>query len=985
MKKELRSVRARLACRFAVLVALLVFSLAAVQTLAQPLQLDPNSLSQLQQRGQNSGVSNTDQQLQSMTLQPAVPLAATNQPASRLEQIMSARGGVKLTQFGYDQLGTGRAVTIPMSGAVQDDYMLGPGDEIVISLRGQENSEFRVLVDRNGQVVLPRLSPVSAMGRSFGSFRQDIENAVRRAYVATNAFVSVGRVRQITVQVAGEVNNAGPRLVTGLSSAVDALVLSGGVKKTGSLRNIRIQRAGHDYTVDLYGLLTNRGSADIMRLADGDRIIVPPLGRIAAVAGLVRRPGIYELAPRQTSIAVRGLLDLAGGTEVRGRYRMAVLRIGTDGGSTMTPLAGEAGTVQDSEILSVQIGADRTSAQATLSGDTGLAGTYAVTTGTHLSEILKAPGALGTTPYTPFGLLVRRNPATMLRSLVAFTPMAVLAGREGMVLQGDDFVRVLSVDEARLLTFDVRTYQAGLAVQQNVIRNPLGQGQGDTSVAQLVSAQSGQTVEISDVASVPADVQRQQVLSLLSTPAPGSPLAQRQAEEARAQQRASQQASLAQELSNRNNNGIPLQAPTGPMTAPGMTQGQPSAFGSQPGLNPQAPASQISSNSDINDNFGTARNFTEQQVDDNRIASNREVQTFGQLARQLGVDPLVLMNFLVDNRVRLDGAVRGPGYYFAGPSATLSDVIEAAGGTANWADESGVELITTAVDRQSGRSVTRRQTLALHEGTLDKYVLRSHDEIHFNPVTTDVGAGSVTVQGEVRLAGSFPILRGEHLSDLLARAGGLTSTAYPAGTVFLRQSVAQKEHEGFLRAANEVQDQLVIAMTRVGNGKIDPGTFASMQVFVNELRNQRSVGRISIAADPSVLASNPALDPLLEPGDVIYVPQRPSTISVLGQVKQPGSYPYRPGESVASYIARAGGYAKTADSSETFLVLPDGSARQIERSWLSFSENNLPPGSAVVVPRDVTPLDLRQVIIDVSQVFSQFAVSIASVAVLAKQ
>ena len=159
-----------------------------------------------------------------------------------------------------------------------------------------------------------------------------------------------------------------------------------------------------------------------------------------------------------------------------------------------------------------------------------------------------------------------------------------------------------------------------------------------------------------------------------------------------------------------------------------------------------------------------------------------------------------------------------------------------------------------------------------------------------------------------------------------------------------------------------------------------------MQSFVTELRNQKALGRISIVADPSVLAANPALDPLLEPGDVIYIPQRPSTISVLGQVLQPGSYPYRPGESVGDYIARAGGYARIADESNTFVVLPDGSARRMERSWLRLgAADSLPPGSSVVVPRDVTPLDMRQTIIDVTTIFSQLAVSLASVAVLAKQ
>ena len=83
---------------------------------------------------------------------------------------MSARAGISLKQFGYDQLGVGRAVSISQIGAVQDDYVVGPGDEIVVSLRGQENAEYRAVVDRDARVVLPRMNPISVGGRTFGGF-----------------------------------------------------------------------------------------------------------------------------------------------------------------------------------------------------------------------------------------------------------------------------------------------------------------------------------------------------------------------------------------------------------------------------------------------------------------------------------------------------------------------------------------------------------------------------------------------------------------------------------------------------------------------------------------------------------------------------------------------------------------------------------------------------------------------------------------------
>jgi hypothetical protein len=79
----------------------------------------------------------------------------------------------------------------------------------------------------------------------------------------------------------------------------------------------------------------------------------------------------------------------------------------------------------------------------------------------------------------------------------------------------------------------------------------------------------------------------------------------------------------------------------------------------------------------------------------------------------------------------------------------------------------------------------------------------------------------------------------------------------------------------------------------------------------------------------------------------------------------------------------AGGYSPTSDSSNTFIVLPDGSARKIETSWLGFQASAaLPPGSAIVVPRDVTPIDTRQLILDITGIMSQLAVSVASLAVI---
>lgn len=993
-------------------VAMLPFFVAAFVLLphggsAQQIPgISADQLTQLQQARQNQGQSSSASQPavpQDVVIQPVLRENQVALPTSRLEQIMSSRANARLQQFGYEDLGRGRTVTIPQTGAIQDDYVLGPNDEVVVSLRGQENGEFRLTVDRNGQLVVPRLSPIAASGRTFGSVRQDIEAAVRRTYLATSAFVSVGRVRQISVLVSGEVNYPGQRLVTGLSSVVDALLLSGGVRKTGSLRNVRVQRSGHEYSVDLYSVLTSRGGSSSLRLADGDRILVPHLGATVAITGMVRQPGIFELAPGQSSMSVRALLSLAGGQEVRGRYRVSALRMMPDGQSQMTALPNESGSVRDSEILFVQLGADQTTGQATLSGGSGLAGQYPVAAGASLADVVRAPGALGSSPYTLFGIISRKNSRNLMRELLSFTPTAVLNGSENTTLQGDDIVRPISVNEAQLLTNAVCTYLANQQNAQEALRNPTAKDISDfgnqnnrTSANGNTGANNNGANNNNAMSDVRTDADNQHGNSYL-----GCSQNEGGARVFASQSQTGQINNIVQRpVVDQYGDLLPQYYVPQPLTvgqqnlnstpnAPSQYNGfaTPGSFNGQNGNGGQAdlpqPAPFAFPNDPNRSQNGDAAS-QEPMLLPGQVASNKEVTRFGDLARQLGVTELVLINFLIDHQVVLNGSVRGPGRYFVGPTVALPDLVLAAGGAINWADTSAVEVISTAVDTQAGRSATTRTSLSKASGTYASYIVRPQDVFRFNTVYTENDNGNVTVQGEVRYSGTFQIRRGEHLSELLLRAGGLTSSAYPYGTVFLRKSVANMEHESYLRAAKETEDQLIVAMTRVGSDKISPDTFSAMQGFITDLRSQKAVGRISVVADPSVLAAKPELDPLLEAGDIVYIPQRPSTISVLGQVRQPGSYPYQRQLNIGDYIARAGGYSPTAETSGAYLVLPDGSARKIERSWLSFDSDVLPPGSSIVVPRDVTPLDLRQVIIDTSQIFSQLAVSIASVAVISR-
>ena len=165
------------------------------------------------------------------TLTPAAqPVApAAPQAPSQLELLFSQRAGRTLKQVGYDAFGVGIPVSTSQIGALQDTYVLGVGDQINVVMRGHENVAYTVNVDRDGRIILPELPPIAAAGRTFGEVRSDISQRVARLMIGTQAFVSIGTVRQIAVLVTGQVASPGVRTLTGLNTPVDAILLSGGI------------------------------------------------------------------------------------------------------------------------------------------------------------------------------------------------------------------------------------------------------------------------------------------------------------------------------------------------------------------------------------------------------------------------------------------------------------------------------------------------------------------------------------------------------------------------------------------------------------------------------------------------------------------------------------------------------------------------------------------------------------------------------------
>jgi polysaccharide export outer membrane protein len=221
-------------------------------------------------------------------------------------------GQEALKPFGYDLFEGVPSTFAPVSGIqVPIDYIVGPGDIFRVQLYGNESSKYELPVERDGRINFPRLGPIFVSGMTFDVARQTIEERVAKQIIGTHVSVTMGDLRSIRVFVLGEAEKPGSYTVSGLSTMTNALFVSGGVKKIGSLRNIDLKRNGKLVTtLDLYDLLLHGDTSGDRQLMPGDVIFIPPIGNTASVDGAVRRPAIYELKHESTAEQV---IALAGG------------------------------------------------------------------------------------------------------------------------------------------------------------------------------------------------------------------------------------------------------------------------------------------------------------------------------------------------------------------------------------------------------------------------------------------------------------------------------------------------------------------------------------------------------------------------------------------------------------------------------------------------------------------------------------------------
>jgi protein involved in polysaccharide export with SLBB domain len=238
--------------------------------------------------------------------QSAMPQRANQQPA------WLGPFGVPLRQYGYSIFSTNISTFAPVDDVpVGPDYVLGPGDDLTINVWGMVDTTLYRTVDRSGQIALPKVGDLRLWGLTFSQADRLIREQFSRYFRGFQTSVTMGRLRTIRVHVVGEVCQPGVYTLSALSTVTHALFSAGGPTKLGSLREVRLLRNHYQVgALDLYDFLLRGDRTRDLRLESGDTVFVPTIGDVAAVAGEVKRPAIYEL---KGGLRVSDLIEMAGG------------------------------------------------------------------------------------------------------------------------------------------------------------------------------------------------------------------------------------------------------------------------------------------------------------------------------------------------------------------------------------------------------------------------------------------------------------------------------------------------------------------------------------------------------------------------------------------------------------------------------------------------------------------------------------------------
>ena len=333
-----------------------------------------------------------------------------------------------------------------------ENYKVGPGDEISISIWGFSEFSETLEVDARGYISPSSYGRIYVKGLTFKNMRSMLKKKFSNFFDMQNSEidVSLSYSKVITVNIVGEVYNPGSYIIPSINTAFNALIASNGPTQLGSVRNIYIKRNGQTVdSLDVYQFLFNPKKSNDIYLQDGDYLFVPPATCIVEISGAVNRPYTYESKVGET---VKDMIRYAGGfSSMAFRDIITLKRLDYNEIKVFDIHNSDAGDeiIKDGDELVVNKISNKISNVITIKGDIGVAGEYEFKQGENLLELLERSKCISQKTFLDKVYVIRLN-QDRTKTHLSINLKSILENpdvSDNIIMQEYDIVHVLSTDD----------------------------------------------------------------------------------------------------------------------------------------------------------------------------------------------------------------------------------------------------------------------------------------------------------------------------------------------------------------------------------------------------------------------------------------------------------------------------------------------------------------------------------------------------------
>lgn len=901
-----------------------------------------------------------------------------NQMISKVQE-SEELGGVsfkKLALFGESIFRNTVSTTSDQNIAVSDDYIIGPADRLELYLWGRITDSIQMTVQEDGSIFSQRFGKLQVGGKPLGEIKKIFKGLIE-GMEGVSGDIIVGSTRSVRVMVLGEVVDPGFYTVSSLSSVSTAIAKSGGVRRTANLRKIEIRRQDKMIAkLDLYDLAIYGRAFDNIYLQPNDVIFVPQSEKQVYVAGEVGREAIYELKDKEN---LEDVLKMAGGLNPTAYgNKIKVKRFIENKGVKIFDVsikdAGKFNLMDGDKIFVIPISSPEENI-VYLKGNVYFPGSYAIDGNTTVADIIGSTDNLRPNTATSYSYIKRYYGLGKNSEIISFNLEKALMDRGS-----SSNIKLKTGDEIHILKRNEIMPEKIVNVKGEVVNPGLYKVEDRLTLEDLLKKAGGLT-ENADNGSI--EVIRKTSRGFVTR------------------------------FLNYNENGGFGIISQDEVIVHSIYDVEPKKYVEILGEVKRPGKYLLTENLSASELIKKAGGLTDEAYPEdaillrlNRNDFSYELITFNLVDVLNSKQDLYLKDgdmlqinrweqFYPRETVKIFGAINKPGDYLYAKGMGLRDLIIMSGNVKDSAYADIVEITRMRVKDGEAKNEVHYVNLKSALSKEMDFPLQPYDSVRIREIKNFNLQESVTVSGEVNLPSEYTISDNETLLSILKRAGGISNRGFIKGLVLKRKSVKKIQAEQLRVLKERLQSTLIsVSSQEISNALSKEDIVAQRELqsnlenIIKRLENVEPEGRIVVEISSIEKLETSDYNLLLEEGDEIFIPKKPTTINVLGEVFNPSSFAVIRGQStVKDYIERTGGITEVGDEKNIYVVKSDGSviSNQYVRNnywWKDIYSVNLDVGDTIVVPRRLKFPSYMRDIKDITQILYQIATTVAVTKVL---